>query len=116
MKFASSLGLILILNCLYDVKRIANDHADQQEQRASRERWRCVVRNAWFVSVNLAHMAGNTNYEPNGMNCDIHVGYVPIASSRVPRHVACSGRVGEASSVMDDLCPVNFAQMACSTN
>ena len=68
------------------------------------------------MSVNLAHMAGNTNYEPNGMNCDIHVGYVPIASSRVPRHVACSGRVGGASSVMDDLCPVNFAQMACSTN
>ena len=71
------------------------------------------------MSVNLAHMAGNTNYEPNGMNCDIHVGYVPIASCRVvnvPRHVACSGRVGDASSVMDDLCPVNFAHMACSTN
>ena len=60
------------------------------------------------MSVNLAHMAGNTNYEPNGMNCDIHVGYVNIASCRVvsvPRHVACSGRVGGASSVMDDLCP-----------
>ena len=66
--------------------------------------------------VNLAQMAGSTNYEPNGMNCDIHVGYRPIASSRVPRHVAYSGRVGDASSVMDDLCPVNLAQMACSTN
>jgi hypothetical protein len=29
--------------------------------------------------VNLAQMAGNTNYAPNKMNCDIHVGYGPIA-------------------------------------
>ena len=39
---------------------------------------------------------------------EIHVGYGPIASSRVPLHVARSGRVGDASSVMDDLCPVNL--------
>ena len=88
--------------------------------------------------VNLAQMAGSKNYQPNGMNCHIgyrpfassriplHVtysvrvgdassSYRPIASSRVPLHVAYSGRVGHASSLMDDLCPVNLAQMACST-
>ena len=42
---------------------------------------------------------------------EIHVGYGPIASSRVPLHVARSGRVGDASSVMDDLCPVNLARL-----
>ena len=57
--------------------------------------------------VNLAQMAGSKNYQPNEMNCVI--GYRPIASSRVPRHVAYSGRVGLASSVMDDLCRVNLA-------
>ena len=60
-------------------------------------------------------MAGSTNYAPNEMNCDIHVVYGPIASSRVPLHVAYSGRVGDVSFVMDDLCPVNLAQMGCST-
>ena len=63
-------------------------------------------------------MAGSTctNNKPNEMNCDIHVVYGPIASNRVPLHIAYSGRVGDASLVMDDLCPVNLAQMACSTN
>ena len=67
-----------------------------------------------FCRVNLAVQTT----EPNGMICDIHVGYEPIASSRIPRHVhvAYSGRVGDASSVIDDLCPVNLAQMACCTN
>jgi len=46
---------------------------------------------------------------------DASSSYRPIASSRVPLHVAYSGRVGHASSLMDDLCPVNLAQMACST-
>ena len=29
--------------------------------------------------VDLAQMAGTTNYKPNGINFDIHVGYGPIA-------------------------------------
>ena len=59
-----------------------------------------------FCRVNLAVQTT----EPNGMICDIHVGYEPIASSRIPRHVhvAYSGRVGDASSVMDDMCPVKL--------
>ena len=61
--------------------------------------------------LNLAQMARSTNDEPNGMNCDNNR---PKASSRVPLHVAYSGRFGNASSVMDDLCPVNLAQMACT--
>ena len=63
--------------------------------------------------VKVAQMAGSKNYQPNGMNC--HIGYRPFASSRIPQHVTYSVRVGDASSVMDDLCPVNLAQMACST-
>ena len=58
--------------------------------------------------VNLTQSWQNKlQYKPNEMNCVI--GYRPIASSRVPRHVAYSGRVGLASSVMDDLCRVNLA-------
>ena len=72
------------------------------------------------IFLRLCHTAGpwqpNSPLLPAFFFSALSYGYRPIASSRVPQHVAHSGRVGDASSIMDDLCPVNLAQMAGSTN